>query len=732
MAKTGRWKMKIMPGSRRDHYLVRVSIFLITVALVAGMVGCGGGGDSYPPCLTPPPSQNLEIRTWYDLYAVGDNLTGNHTLMNDLDSTTPGYEELASPRANQGKGWEPIGTFVPQCGWGSFVGTFDGQGHEIRDLYINRPDEDYVGLFGVLNGEWDGGGVIKDIGLVNYTVIGKSSVGGLVGRNIGGTVSNSYAIGNVSGDSSVGGLVGYNQGPVSDCYATGNVVAGGVVAHVGAVVGGFGVGGLIGLSEEGTVDNCYFTGNVTSYLSCADEWGFLAGVGGLVGVNYGTVSNSYSNASVTGKHGVGGLVGRNLFDGNISNSYFIGSVIGDSPIGGLAGYNMGSTVSNSYYNYNEVLINGENIITIGALFGEDFEEWLASDKFLDVNEKLSKEGAYYVIDNASDFKELLAFGQDATLKFRLTNDLDLADEPNFYIPYFAGEFDGNGHKILNLSLNSNLASPLGLFGYLPSGGKVTQVGLENINITGCSGVGGLVGDTQEGTVSHCYSTGRVAGNDTVGGLVGDSNFGILSDSYSTANVTADSVAGGLIGGNHGTVSNCYSTGNVNGSNDVGGLVGSNAGSVSDSYSSSKVTGDEGVGGLAGLNFGLGTVNDSYSIGSVTGNECVGGLVGSNIDRGTVSNSYSTGSVTGHSSVGGMIGKKEDDGTVSGSFWDTETSRKATSASGTGKNTTEMQDIATFSGAGWNIIAVANPGTRNSSCIWNIVDGQTYPFLSWEL
>jgi hypothetical protein len=43
----------------------------------------------------------------------------------------------------------------------------------------------------------------------------------------------------------------------------------------------------------------------------------------------------------------------------------------------------------------------------------------------------------------------------------------------------------------------------------------------------------------------------------------------------------------------------------------------------------------------------------------------------------------------------------------------------------------MQDIATFSGAGWNIIAVANPNSRNPSYIWNIVTGQTYPFLSWE-
>ena len=142
------------------------------------------------------------------------------------------------------------------------------------------------------------------------------------------------------------------------------------------------------------------------------------------------------------------------------------------------------TVSNSYYSYDEVLINGRNIITIGALSNEDFEQWLANDKFLDVNGRLSQEDGYYLINDVNDFKQLLAFGQDGSLKFRLKNDLDLGGEPNFYIPYLAGEFDGNGHKISNLSLNIDFISEVGLFGYLASGGTVTGVSVENVNITG--------------------------------------------------------------------------------------------------------------------------------------------------------------------------------------------------------------------------------------------------------
>ena len=108
-----------------------------------------------------------EIRDWYDLHAVRRHLDKGYVLMNDLDSTTAGYEELAGPTANGGKGWEPIGTTVSLPSDGDeqimgaypFVGTFDGQGHEIRDLFINRPDENYVGLFRYVGEE----GVVENV-----------------------------------------------------------------------------------------------------------------------------------------------------------------------------------------------------------------------------------------------------------------------------------------------------------------------------------------------------------------------------------------------------------------------------------------------------------------------------------------------------------------------------------------------------------------------------------------
>jgi hypothetical protein len=310
--------MKII-SSRRNQYLVRVSIFLVMAALIAGMAGCTGDGYT--------PSQNLEIRTWYDLDDVRNNLRGHHTLMNDLDSTTAGYEELASPAANNGKGWRPIGNLTGA----NFTGTFDGQGYEICDLFINRPDETYVGLFSFVYE----GGVIKNLSLTNVTVICRGISGGLAGTIYHCTISNSYFSGNVTGDALVGCLVGTNFGNVNNCYATCNVT------------GRYYVGGLIG-ANMGTVSKCYSTGSATGNVSV----GSLVGQNGLVDESNnrytGTVGDSYSTASVTGEAGVGGLVGAN-YDSVVSNSYSTGSVTGNSSVGGLVGYDYDGTVSNSFW-----------------------------------------------------------------------------------------------------------------------------------------------------------------------------------------------------------------------------------------------------------------------------------------------------------------------------------------------------------------------------------------------
>jgi hypothetical protein len=881
--------MRTIPGSKRNHYMARLSIFLVTMALIAGMVGCGsttpvkyglnmavapsGSGTATDLTNASPytagtsvsikavaavgyqfvnwtalvgtfadanaaqttftmPAHDAtvtanfalkpaEIRDWYDLDAIRDNLDGSYILMNNLDSTTAGYEELASPTANGGKGWEPIGslsvdpinhfTIDPVD---PFTGSLDGQGYEIRDLFIGRSDEDGVGFFGCVGA----GGVVDNLGMMNVAVVGRLYVGGLVGCAFGGgTVSNSHSTGSVTGTGTswawVGGLVGSNgwEGTVNNCYSTASVTSRG--EYIGCLVGG----------SWGTVDSSHSTGNVVGGGS----------VGGLMGANWGTVSDSYSMGAVSGTGRVGGLVGWQ-HNGSTSNSYSTGNVTGVSSVGGLVGENCNGALSNSYYSYNDVLINGRNIITIGALFNEDFDQWLANDKFLDVNERLLKENGYYIINTVSDFKHLLAFGQNPSLKFRLKNDLDLAGEPNFYIPYLAGEFDGNGRKIANLRFSSDFSAQVGLFGYLASGGTVTGLSAENVNVTGAGIVGGLVGEN-DGTVSNSYATGSVAGYQSVGGLVGwmgwhrgtvsnsHYNYGevLINDRHvitigalfnedfdqwlandrflninerlaqedgyyiiddvsefkqllafgqndtlkfrltnnldlsSEPNFYIPYLAGEFDGNGHkisnltlnfnsvaqvglfgylasgGKVSEVGAE-NVNitvtGGWQVGGLVGGSVGIVSDSYSTGSVTGTCDIGGLVGENWA--SVSNSYSSTSVTGGWGVGGLLGWNAE-GTVRNSYSTGKVSDHDNSAGALVGWGDSAAVRNSFWDTQTSGQLTSAGGTGKTTAEMKSIATFSGTGWNIVAVVNPGARDPSYVWNIVDGQTYPFLSWQ-
>jgi hypothetical protein len=691
----------------------------------------------------------LEIWNWYDLDAVRDNLDGNYILMNDLDADSAGYAELASPTADGGKGWGPLGTFDthdPDRSRG-FAGVLIGQGYEIRDLFIGRSDEDAVGLFHSIDQ-----GVVVDLGLMNADVLGGSVVGGFAGENRG-LVGNSYLVGRVSGRWRVGGLVGDNGGAVRNCYFSGSVIGdmeidGLVGANLGKVINShynydevlingknaISIGALFTEDFEewlandksldvderlGQEDGYYVINSVGDFkellafgqddslkfrlesdLDLRDESNFyipyLAGefdgnghrilnpsfsfdfvsqvglfgylgsggkvsqvgaenvnltgfeaVGGLVGfASWGsTVSDSYSTGSVTGGLDVGGLVGDNNAD-RVSDSYFIGRVRGNGGAGGLVGVN-GGTVTNSHYDYDEVLINGENVVTIGALFGEDFKEWLANDKSLEIDDRLAKEDGYYMINDVSDFRQIVGLGQDDSLKFRLENDLDLRNEPDFFIPYLAGEFDGNGHRISNLNLSLDFVSQVGVFGYLGFGGKISGVGVENVNVAGDRQVGGLVGRS-EGTVSNSYCTGTVTGRLDVGGLAGANNYGTIHSSYSSGNVSGDLNVGGLLGGN----------------------------------------------------------------------------------LGTVSGSYSTCSVTGRLSIGGLVGANSWGGSVSRSFWDTETSGQATSDGGTGKTRAEMQDIGTFSGALWDICAVA-PSETNPAYTWNIVDGETYPFLSWK-
>ena len=271
----------------------------------------GGFGTSANP---------YTITNWTQLQNINNSniLTSEYyfNLLNNLSSSTSDYTNLASNTANGGLGWNPIGDNTNR-----FIGIFDGKGFTISNLYINRPSQNNVGLFGYINRL----ATIKNIGLKDVNITGKNYTGALLGNNFEGTITNSYATGNVTGKTQIGGLVGYNDGTISNSYAT------------GSVNGDYSIGGLVGFNFDGIISNSYATGSVVG----------TDFVGGLIGSNYGTITNSYATGSVNGNSEVGGFVGYNRY-GTITNSYATGSVTGTIKVGGLMGINDYGTITNSY------------------------------------------------------------------------------------------------------------------------------------------------------------------------------------------------------------------------------------------------------------------------------------------------------------------------------------------------------------------------------------------------
>lgn len=237
---------------------------------------------------------------------------------------------------------------------------------------------------------------------------------------------------------------------------------------------------------------------------------------------------------------------------------------------------------------------------------------------------------------------------------------------------FSGTFDG-GNKVINkLTIDPSGFSTagIGLFGWT-NGATLTRVILENVDVTGGEGVGGLVGrfnhfeligvaPSSEGSISHSSVTGTVSGQLYVGGLVGyfDGIDGVIDEASATAVIEGDESVGGLVGYlRAGEVFRSFAEGNVTGLKDdnVGGLVGYGRGSIQASYATGTVVGDGDVGGLVG-DLRDGQISGSYAVGNVTGtSNDVGGLVGYSRGDSSVSQSFATGNVTGIGRVGGLVG-----------------------------------------------------------------------------
>ncbi|MEN6411520.1 MAG: GLUG motif-containing protein, partial [Veillonellales bacterium] len=681
------------------------------LALEYGQAAAAGNTCSY--YVNAP--VNLASTASFSTKLGSSGATNTYTIVNSTDGLA---------QMNFSSDYYALGTNLDFNGQGRttsvipiFSGTLAGLGHTISNLTIHSDNIGYIGLFGA------SGGTIRDVGLIDDTVTS--------------TGNNSY---------NVGGLVGLNAGgTITDCYATGSVSATGSSTYAG---------GLVGQNDNGTITNCYSTGSVSGNSA-----------GGLVGWNYygGTIKDCYATGTVSG-NSAGGLAGKNTNNATIADCYATGTVsatASSSYVGGLVGQNdVSSTISNCYWDvfssnttagvgYGGTGTNGSIAgVTSGSdtsIYHSAFSK--ASYAFTDAAGADNFDADWYMIDGSTrpflrseysttitNAHQLQLIAMNLGANYTLGNNIDMSEltqnsglwrtvntkdsNGNYgFVPIddgansFTGTFDGDVHTIKGLTITSN-ASCVGLFG--SSTGTIRDVGLEHDTITGTGNngyyypVGGLVGYNYNGTITNCYATGTVS------------------------TTTSNSYVGGLVGWNHnGTITNCYAAGTVSTTasySDVGGLVGNNLhGTITDCYAvetASATASISSVGGLVGGNGG--TIKDCYAMGTVSGtgsSSDVGGLVGYNGSGIKITDCYAAEAVSAtdsSSSVGGLAGK--NDGTVgvdstgasSPCYWDTSRTTNGygsnngtfnptlggTAASG-GLTTAQAKDTSYYSGWDFN-------------------------------
>ena len=625
-------------------------------------------------------------------------LNGENKVLNDDGSLTSNADNLVK--------WTPIGTSNQP-----FTGTFDGGGCTISGLYCNTPGNSYVGLFGHVGK----GGTVKNVNVTDSYLSGNWNVGGICGRNNGGTVKNCTSGCTVTGVRSTGGICGSNQiSSVLNCHNTGKVTGtenwiGGVCGYnensilqesdnTGKVTGKTEVGGVCGENSYGTVNGCYNTGEVSGE----------ANVGGVCGCNInGIVQKSYNIREVSGNYNyVGGVCGQNR--GTVNGCYNTGKVTGKSQVGGVCG---GTSSTGCYYlDTSGTDSKGESKTELQFKNGEvayllqkalddaataankpTTQVWgqrIGNTGETDKTPVLSNNPDYAVHPTATD-SPCKGYSNTPDQKFEHQYDkngvcstcggweaakqaadgyYEITNQGKLY--WFAekvkdGETGISARLMDDITINSNVLNN----GELNTGANFTPwtpIGTEAQPFTGTF-------DGNNKTISGLYFND--SGKDDVGlfGCVGTNGTVknvTLADSY----VSGNNSVGGICGMNNGgTVEGCRNSGKVSGKGYVGGVCGYNKGSTLEkSYNTGDVSGTgDSVGGVCGYNEG--TLQECYNNGDVSGTmNRVGGVCGYNIPgysigEGSLQKCYNTGKVTGTMNrVGGVCGENAS-GTVKGCY-----------------------------------------------------------------
>jgi len=366
--------------------------------------------------------------------------------------------------------------------------------------------------------------------------------------------------------------------------------------------------------------------------------------------------------------------------GSGSIDFYINGVL-DASHGSVGGAGDQSSYAVTFGSYTTTTGGLQGVMDEVAIFNRNltsqeifkmYWEGLADTHYCQVGDiGTGTEGDPYEVTNCM---QLQAMENDLDAYYELVNNIDCSDTVNWnwdggkyngFDPIgsdsarFSGGLDGNNYVISNLHINRNTNNYIGLFGFT-EGSTISNVGLEDVDITGNYYVGSLIGLALRTTIDNCYATGDVtARSDNVGGLVGrlTTSWETLKNSYAEVDVNGRDYVGGLVGySDQDTISNCYATGDVTGRTFVGGLVGySWYDEIHNSYATGDATGNVNyVGGLVGYNY-RSIINTTYATGTATGGlEGIGGLVGYDYN-GVINDSYATGNASYGMRSGGLIG-----------------------------------------------------------------------------
>ena len=343
------------------------------------------------------------------------------------------------------------------------------------------------------------------------------------------------------------------------------------------------VGALVGHASDGSTITHSYTVGTNSVQGIPNDPANSFYIGGLVGVNYGTIIYSRTTGTVSASYYAGGLVGANLSPARITNSSASGVVqrigyLGWGVKGGLAGFNSG-IVKDSYA---DVSVSG--LRRIGGLVGYN-----ASLPLNHRHRSPHRRSSAPVISNSSAAGRVS--GRDDVGGLVGRNDQAIVRNSQAFGVVTANRRDGR--KEIHVG---------GLVGYN------VNATIENSYALGAvtgnqSRVGGLVGyNLGNSRIANSYATGKVTGNNEVGGLVGHNAGGTIKSCYASGDVYGLSEEGylaGLVAYNsphivdgrtlsEGEITHCYARGQVqllegSVSSRLAGLVANNQGSVASSY-----------------------------------------------------------------------------------------------------------------------------------------------------